>query len=112
MYKKMSYGSGGDRKAGSTRPRTSQKTKPKKSGDDKKPKEKKARGNNSQERSNKRGGLKRLSEAQMKKLKEHSKEHGGMASKHMKKMMMVMTKEGKSFSEAHRIAVRHDKMKK
>lgn len=103
MYKKMSYGSGGDRKAGSTRPRTSQKTKPKKSGDDKKPKEKKARGNNSPKKSDNRNGLKRLTPAQEKKLKEHSDHH---SAKHMAKMRMVMTKEGRSFSEAHRIAMR------
>ena len=75
---------------------------------------KKAGGNNSQAKSSKGGARveQRLTDAQMKKLKEHSKMHGGMASKHMKKMMMVMTKEGKSFSEAHKIAVKHDKAKK
>ena len=80
---------------------------------DEKPKEKNARGNSTPRKSDSKPGLKRITESQMKKLKEHSKQHkGGMASKHMKKMMMVMTKEGKSFSEAHKIAVRHDKMKK
>ena len=116
----MSYSSGGDRTANTTskttRPRkgTVQKGRAKKEtyrGAKEEPK-KKAGGNNSQERPAKRGGLKRITPAQLNKLKEHSKQHGGMSSKHMKKMMMVMTKEGKSFSEAHRIAVRHDKMKK
>ena len=80
----------------------------------KKTDEKKTRGNNSQAKSSKgrKGMEQRLTDAQMKKLKEHSKIHGGMNSKHMKKMMMVMTKEGKSFSEAHKIAVKHDKAKK
>ena len=75
---------------------------------DKKPTEKKTRGNNSQaiEPMGRKGMVKRLSEAQMKKLKEHSKKHGGMGSAHMKKMIMVMTKEGKTFSEAHKIAVK------
>ena len=109
MYKKMSYSSQGDRGTGTSRARTSKKTEPKK--------EKKDVRNNSQAKSTKRGVgqgmVKRLTEAQMKRLKEHAKMHkGGMASKHMKKMMMVMTKEGKSFSEAHKIAVNHDQMKK
>ena len=81
----------------------------------KKTDEKKTRGNNSQAKSSKgrKGMEQRLTDAQMKRLKEHAKMHkGGMASKHMKKMMMVMTKEGKSFSEAHKIAVNHDQMKK
>ena len=76
---------------------------------------KKAGGDNSQAKSSKgrKGMEQRLTDAQMKRLKEHAKMHkGGMASKHMKKMMMVMTKEGKSFSEAHKIAVKHDKAKK
>ena len=99
----MQKGYGSNRKSGS-RPPTAKKTNPKRE-------EKKTGGNSPSRKSNNRGGLKRLSEAQMKKLKEHSKQHGGMGSKHMRKMMMVMTKEGKSFSEAHRIAVKHDKKK-
>lgn len=115
MYKKMSYGSEGNRGSRTSRARTSKKVVPKKAVMDKKPEEKKARRNMSQAKSSKRGGegmVKRLTEAQMKRLKEHAKMHkGGMASKHMKKMIMVMTKEGKSFSEAHKIAVKHDKAK-
>ena len=111
----MSYGSQGNRESRTSRARTSKKVVPKKTVMDKKPEEKKAGRNMSQAKSSKRGGqgmVKRLTDAQMKRLKEHSKVHGGMASKHMKKMIMVMTKEGKSFSEAHKIAVRHDKAKK
>jgi len=71
--------------------------------------------NNAPKKSKSRNGVvvKRLTKAQMDRLKEHSKLHkGGMGSKHMRKMIFVMTKEGRSFSEAHRIAVKHDKMKK
>lgn len=102
MYKKMSYGSGGDSKARTTRPRTGKKVMPK-SRDDSKSKEKKARGNNTPKKSDNRNGLKRLTPAQEKKMKEHSNHH---SAKHMAKMRMVMTKEGRSFSEAHRIATR------
>ncbi len=103
----MQKGYASNRKTGS-RPPTAKKTKASNKGGE----EKKVRRNNSPKKSNDRGGLKRLTEAQMKRLKEHSKMHkGGMGSKHMRKMMMVMTKEGKSFSEAHRIAVKHDKKK-
>ena len=116
MYKKMSYGSEGNRESRTSRARTSKKVVPKKTVMDKKPEEKKAGRNMSQAKSSKRGGqgmVKRLTEAQMKRLKEHAKMHkGGMSGKHMKKMIMVMTKEGKSFSEAHKIAVKHDKAKK
>ena len=53
-----------------------------------------------------------ISEANMKKLKEHSKVHkGGMSSKHMKNMIKFM-KEGDSFSMAHNKAVKLDKSKK
>jgi len=102
----MSYGSGGNRES-RTKMRGNSKM-------DKKPKEKKAGGNSPPKKSApSRNGLKRLTDKQMERLKEHSKQHkGGMSSPHMKKMMMVMTKEGKSFSEAHKIAMRHDKMKK
>ncbi len=110
----MSYGSQGNRESRTSRARTSKKVVPKKTVMDKKPEEKKAGRNMSQAKSSKRGGqgmVKRLTDAQMKRLKEHSKVHGGMASKHMKKMMMVMTRENKTFSEAHKIAMRHDKAK-
>jgi len=55
---------------------------------------------------NQGGGLvkRRLSESQMKRIKEHSKLHGGMNSKHIKKMIYVMENEGKSFAVAHKIA--------
>lgn len=108
MYKKMSYGSSGsgNSRMPRGRPPTSKKTIP-----ESKAKEKKVGRNNPPKKSNNRGGLKRLTEKQLMRLKEHSKMHGGMGSKHMKKMMMVMTKEGKSFSEAHKIAVKHDKKK-
>jgi hypothetical protein len=63
--------------------------------------------------SNNGGKLKRLSKSQMDRLKEHSKLHkGGMGSKHIRKMIFVMTKEGKSFNQAHKIAMKFDKMKK
>ncbi len=47
----------------------------------------------------------KLTKSQMDKLKEHSKEHGGMNSKHMR-MMKKMMEEGMSFSKAHREAVK------
>ena len=106
----MSYGSSGSREMG-TRRRTARKTAPK--AVDQKSDKKQVRRKSPPKKSESKPGVKRLTEAQMKRLKEHSKQHkGGMAGKHMKKMMMVMTKEGKSFSEAHKIAMRHDKMKK
>jgi len=49
-----------------------------------------------------------LSEAQMNKLKEHSKKHGGMSSRHMK-MMVKLMKEGMSFSKAHNKTVEMEK---
>ena len=75
----------------------------------------KTKRDNGKTKSKSRNGVvvQRLTKAQMDRLKEHSKLHkGGMGSKHMRKMIFVMTKEGRSFSEAHRIAVKHDKMKK
>ena len=54
---------------------------------------------------------KKLTEAQNKRLMEHSKQHGGMNSKHMRKMKMVMTVEGRTFAAAHKIAMQHDKKK-
>ena len=113
----MSYGSQGNRESRTSRARTSKKVVPKKAVMDKKPEEKKAGRNMSQAKSSKRGGqgmVKRLTDAQMKRLKEHMLRCTRVVwlGKHMKKMMMVMTKEGKSFSEAHRIAVKHDKAKK
>ena len=52
------------------------------------------------------GGLefRRLSKSQMDRLKKHSKLHGGMNSKHIRKMIYVMENEGKSFAVAHKIA--------
>ena len=53
----------------------------------------------------------KLSDAKMKKLKEHSKMHkGGMNSKHMKNMVKFM-KEGDSFTKAHNKSVKLDKKK-
>jgi len=49
-----------------------------------------------------------LSDAQMTKLKEHSKQHGGMSSKHMR-MMVKLMKEGMSFSKAHNKTVEMEK---
>ena len=49
-----------------------------------------------------------ISEANMKKLKEHSKLHNGMSSKHIKNMVKFM-KEGDTFSMAHKKAVKLDK---
>lgn len=107
----MSYHSTGNRKAPARGESKKKKGESKANRMDSKPKEKKAGGNSPSRKS--KPGVKRLSESQMNRLKEHSKQHkGGMSSPHMKKMMMVMTKEGKSFSEAHKIALRHDKMKK
>ena len=52
-----------------------------------------------------------LTEAQMKKLKEHSKSHkGGMQSSHIKTMIKNM-KNGDSFSVAHKKAMKMDKEK-
>ena len=56
------------------------------------------------------GSKKKLTDAQMKKLEEHSKKHkGGMNSKHMKNMIKSM-KEGKTFTQAHNEAMKKDKM--
>lgn len=49
-----------------------------------------------------------ISESNMKKLKEHSKMHGGMKSKHILNMKRFL-KEGDSFSVAHKKAVKLDK---
>jgi hypothetical protein len=52
---------------------------------------------------------KKLSPAQMDKLKDHSKMHkGGMNSKHMKNMKKFM-ESGDTFSKAHNKAVKIDK---
>ena len=54
---------------------------------------------------------KRLSKAQMDRLKEHAKMHkGGMASKHMRNMKKFMMA-GDSFSKAHNKAMKEDKKK-
>ncbi len=45
-----------------------------------------------------------LSERQMMKLKEHSKQHGGMQSKHIKDMRRYM-EAGDSFAKAHKKAM-------
>jgi hypothetical protein len=51
----------------------------------------------------------KLSDNQMKQLKEHSKKHkGGMNSKHMKNMIKFM-KNGDTFRIAHNKAVKLDK---
>ena len=68
--------------------------------------------NNESQKSSDRSIIKRLTKAQMDRLKEHSKLHNGMGSKHMRKMIFVMTREGKSFNQAHIIAMKFDKMKK
>ena len=68
--------------------------------------------NNSPKKPSDRSVIKRLTKSQMDRLKEHSKMHGGMGSKHMRKMIYVMTREGKSFNQAHIIAMKFDKMKK
>ena len=68
--------------------------------------------NNSPKKPSDRSIIKRLTKSQMDRLKEHSKMHGGMGSKHMRKMIFVMTRENRSFSEAHKIAMKFDKMKK
>jgi hypothetical protein len=47
----------------------------------------------------------KLTDAQMDKLKKHSKEHGGMNSKHMRAMKRMM-EDGMSFAKAHREAMR------
>ena len=53
----------------------------------------------------------KISDANMKKLKEHSKMHkGGMQSTHIKNMKKFM-KEGDSFSKAHNKAIKLDKKK-
>ena len=55
--------------------------------------------------------LQGLTEAQTKKLMEHSKMHkGGMASKHMKNMVKFM-RAGDTFAKAHKKAVEMDKKK-
>jgi len=55
------------------------------------------------------GSKKKLTDAQMKKLEEHSKNHkGGMNSAHMKNMVKGM-KEGMTFSKAHKMAMEKDK---
>jgi len=51
-----------------------------------------------------------LSKAQMEKLKEHSKKHGGMGSKHIR-MMKKMMKDGASFSKAHSETMKMEKKK-
>ena len=54
-------------------------------------------------------GKKEISESMMNRLKEHSKLHkGGMRSRHMKNMKKFIM-EGKSFNEAHKMAVKLDK---
>jgi len=51
---------------------------------------------------------KKLTEADMKKLQEHSKSHeGGMKGKHMKNMIKFM-KQGDSFKKAHEKAKKED----
>ena len=56
------------------------------------------------------GSKKKLTDAQMKRLEEHSKKHkGGMGGKHMKNMVKGM-KEGKTFTQAHNEAMKKDKM--
>jgi len=72
----------------------------------------KTKRNNEPKKPNSGNVVKRLTKAQLDRLKSHSKMHGGMGSKHMRKMMLVMRREGRSFSEAHKIAVKHDKIKK
>ena len=53
----------------------------------------------------------KISDSNMKKLKEHSKAHkGGMNSTHIKNMKKFL-KEGDSFSKAHSKAVKLDKKK-
>tara|TARA_R100001591_G_scaffold115746_1_gene131711 strand:- start:780 stop:1082 length:303 start_codon:yes stop_codon:yes gene_type:complete len=52
-----------------------------------------------------------LSKSQMDKLKEHSKKHGGMGSKHMR-MMKKMMKDGASFSKAHSETMKMEKKEK
>ena len=52
---------------------------------------------------------KKLTDKQMEKLKNHSKNHkGGMSSKHMKNMIKFM-KQGDTFTKAHNKAVKLDK---
>lgn len=54
----------------------------------------------------------KLTEKQMAKLREHSKQHqGGMRSRHMRNMIKFM-KEGDCFSCAHRKAVKIDNIDK
>ena len=52
---------------------------------------------------------KELTEAQEKRLKEHSKKHGGMKSAHMKDMIKSM-KDGDTFAKAHKKAMEHESM--
>ncbi len=47
----------------------------------------------------------KLTKSQMEKLKEHSKEHGGLNSKHMR-MMKKLMEDGMSFAKAHREAMK------
>ena len=81
-----------------------------------KEKKSKPKSDNPQRKSKSAGGSRmelRLTKAQMARLKEHSKLHsGGMSSPHIKKMIFVMEKEGKSFDVAHKIAVNHLKKMK
>ena len=49
-----------------------------------------------------------LTDKQMERLKKHAKEHGGMGSKHMRKMKKLM-EEGMSFAKAHKMAMEEDK---
>jgi len=52
-----------------------------------------------------------VSTAMMKRLREHARLHqGGMQGKHMKNMIKAI-KKGKSFSEAHKEAIKLDKKK-
>jgi len=54
----------------------------------------------------------KLTEKQMAKLREHSKQHqGGMRSRHMRNMIKFM-KEGDTFSMAHRKAMKIDNVDK
>ena len=58
---------------------------------------------------NKNKKMKKLTDKQMEKLKNHSKNHkGGMSSKHMKNMLKFM-KQGDTFIKAHNKAVKLDK---
>ena len=91
----------GTSKKTSVKPKTTNKKmqKPKM---DREPEKKKVRRNNTSTESESRTGFERLSPAEEKKIKEHSEHH---SAKHIRKMKMLMTKEGKSFSAAHKIAI-------